>query len=43
MINQEKINYMVEKMVEIYQPKRIYLFGSYAWGKPDEDSDIDML
>ncbi len=34
---------MVKKLVETYQPKVIYLFGSYAWGQPDEDSDIDML
>jgi predicted nucleotidyltransferase len=43
MINQEKINIMVKKLIETYQPRIIYLFGSYAWGLPDEDSDIDML
>ena len=21
---------------------RVYLFGSYAWGSPDEDSDVDL-
>jgi predicted nucleotidyltransferase len=25
------------------EPDRIILFGSYAWGSPDEDSDLDLL
>ncbi len=24
------------------RPKKIILFGSYAWGTPDRDSDIDL-
>lgn len=24
------------------RPKKIILFGSHAWGKPDKDSDIDL-
>ena len=24
-------------------PDRIILFGSHAWGTPDEDSDLDLL
>jgi len=31
------------KLAEAYKPKLIYLFGSYAWGRPDEQSDLDML
>jgi len=23
--------------------KKIILYGSYAWGKPDKDSDIDLV
>ncbi len=23
-------------------PYKIILFGSYAWGEPDEDSDIEL-
>lgn len=26
-----------------YQPEKIILFGSYAYGSPDQDSDIDLL
>jgi len=26
-----------------FQPQKIILFGSYAWGKPTPDSDIDLF
>ena len=39
----EVIERMVEKLVTEYAPQRIILFGSYAYGKPDPDSDIDLL
>lgn len=26
-----------------YQPEGIILFGSYAYGQPSEDSDVDLL
>jgi predicted nucleotidyltransferase len=26
-----------------YNPEKIVLFGSYAWGKPKRNSDIDLL
>ena len=31
------------RLIKAYGPKELYLFGSYAWGKPDEQSDLDML
>lgn len=34
---------VIRRLVEEFQPETIYLFGSYAWGKPDEDSDMDLL
>jgi len=34
---------MVEKIKREYKPKKIILFGSYAYGTPDRDSDIDFL
>lgn len=30
-------------MAEAVHPKRIVLFGSYAYGKPTPDSDVDFL
>ncbi|MEG4304365.1 nucleotidyltransferase domain-containing protein [Microcoleus sp. D3_18a_C4] len=26
-----------------FQPQKIFFFGSYAYGNPTEDSDVDML
>ena len=34
---------IVERLVEAYQPERIYLFGSRARGDAGPDSDFDLL
>ncbi|WXG39285.1 MAG: nucleotidyltransferase domain-containing protein [Candidatus Freyarchaeum deiterrae] len=34
---------IVEKLKNEYKPLKIILFGSYAYGNPKEDSDIDLL
>ncbi len=34
---------IVRRLVEAYQPERIYLFGSVARGESDADSDYDLL
>jgi len=39
----EKLKPIVEKIIQEYQPDKIILFGSYAWGKPTEDSDVDLF
>lgn len=43
MINQEIIEEVKNRLIKTYDPVEIYLFGSYAWGKPDEESDLDLL
>lgn len=30
-------------LVEEFHPQQVILFGSYAYGKPDHDSDVDLL
>ncbi len=37
------IKEIVEKIKKGYNPEKIILFGSYAYGNPTKDSDIDML
>ena len=34
---------IVDKLKMEYQPRKIILFGSYAYGQPNGDSDIDLL
>lgn len=39
----QKIKEITEKIVKEFKPEKIILFGSYAWGKPGPDSDVDLL
>lgn len=34
---------IAERLKNNYQPEKIILYGSFAYGKPDKDSDIDLL
>jgi uncharacterized protein len=34
---------IVRRLVDEFDPDQMVLFGSHAWGKPNEDSDIDLL
>ena len=43
MISENKIQNAVNLLVKAYDPLAIYLFGSYAWGEPNEDSDLDFM
>ena len=42
LISKSKIEEATARLVTAYQPEAIYLFGSYAWGEPNEDSDVDL-
>ena len=33
----------VERIVSVLKPEKIILFGSYASGDPNHDSDVDLL
>ena len=43
MIEKEKISEIVNKIVFGYNPEKIILFGSYAFGNPNENSDLDLF
>ncbi len=34
---------VVDRLVRRFAPRRIMLFGSRAWGQPDDGSDYDLL
>ena len=39
----EKIKEVAHKIGKKFHPEKIILFGSYAWGEPGSDSDVDLL
>lgn len=43
MNNKKEIKKITEQIVKKYKPEKIILFGSFAWGKPTKDSDVDLL
>ena len=42
-ITLENITALVKPLAEKYHVNAIYLFGSYARGEADENSDLDFL
>ena len=37
------IGRFAREVAEQFQPEKIILFGSHAYGKPNADSDVDIL
>ena len=42
-IAQDRIRDVSQRIAQRFAPDRIILFGSYAYGSPDEGSDVDLL
>src|SRR3989338_9986804 len=42
-IPEKKIQEVANKIARNFKPEKIILFGSYAWGKPQADSDVDLF
>ena len=38
-----EIEEFARRVAEHFHPERIILFGSYAYGTPNQDSDVDLL
>jgi predicted nucleotidyltransferase len=43
MSQRKKIQAYVRDIVGRYRPERVVLFGSHAYGRPNSDSDVDLL
>ena len=43
MITQKQIKDFGRRLAREFQPRKVVLFGSYAYGKPSPDSDVDIL
>lgn len=43
MVTSTLLDSIVDKIVTACHPEKVILFGSYAYGQPTQDSDIDLL
>jgi predicted nucleotidyltransferase len=43
MVDRHKIDAFCAALAQRFHPQRIILFGSYAYGRPTPDSDVDLL
>ncbi|MDE0553984.1 MAG: nucleotidyltransferase domain-containing protein [Candidatus Poribacteria bacterium] len=43
MVTREDIQTMADDIVREFEPLQVILFGSYAYGTPTADSDVDLL
>ena len=43
MVKRAKIRSFCDAVAKQFRPRKIVLFGSYAYGKPTRDSDVDLL
>ena len=42
-VKRSDIKRVAKSIGEKFKPHKVYLFGSYAYGKPTADSDVDLL
>lgn len=43
MVALDRIEQLTQQIATEFQPERIIMFGSYAYGNPTEFSDVDIL
>jgi predicted nucleotidyltransferase len=43
MVEMKRITDLTSQIAREFNPDRIILFGSYAYGQPGDDSDVDIL
>jgi predicted nucleotidyltransferase len=43
LVSLRAIKRFARQIAEKFQPEKIILFGSYAYGEPNADSDVDLL
>ena len=42
-VTETTLTEITRRLLSACQPKQVVLFGSHAWGEPDESSDVDLL
>ena len=43
MVSRRDIRLVCNRIVREFRPQKVILFGSYAYGRPTPDSDVDLL
>src|SRR5581483_4101795 len=43
LVTRAAIRRLAAEIAEKFKPEKIILFGSYAYGRPHRDSDVDLL
>ena len=43
MVTKREIRKVCERIVREFRPRKVILFGSYAYGRPPVESDVDLL
>ena len=43
MTEEKEIKKIAQQIAKKHKPEKIILFGSFAWGKPSKNSDVDLL
>jgi predicted nucleotidyltransferase len=43
MVSRDSIQKYADAIAREFQPEKIILFGSHAYGRPTEDSDVDLM
>lgn len=41
-VSEHLLHEMTDRLVATLHPEQVILFGSHAWGTPDEGSDVDL-
>lgn len=42
-VSQNLLDEVTRLLAAEFQPDKVWLFGSHAWGEPDHGSDLDLL
>jgi predicted nucleotidyltransferase len=42
-VTEQALSDIVQRIVDALHPEKIILFGSYGYGSPTENSDVDLL
>jgi len=42
-VKQDLLNEVTRRLAAEFPVDQVWLFGSHAWGQPDESSDLDLL